>query len=176
MNDEKYKPIINIFHNYSINLLSENHECRKAGVYYEDGINATVYNLSSIMQKSRQRPNYHKIDANASLDQDSVNYLMFCDKDKPFDPENENKLSGMVMIYAFYYKEKPDDLTDVEKNIAPNTFSYSLYPLNMYPHEQRNMGLGLDKFVENSENIKYKFVLYKSIYITEFCLKYGFFN
>lgn len=176
MNDEKYKLIIDTFHKYSKDLLSENLKYRKAGVYYENGINGTVHNLSWIMQKSRSRPDYHKVEANAGLEQYVVNDLMYCDKDKPFNPENEDELSGMVMIYAFYYKEKPDDLTTFEESVVADTFSYCLFPLNMYRDEARNIGVGIDKYIENSENIKYKFVLYKSIYITDFALKFGFFN
>ncbi len=176
MNEDKYKPIINIFSDFSKNILSANIVSREACMYYENGINATVYNLSWIMQKAHYRPDYHNIEANPDLDQDNVKHLMFCDKDKPYDPENENALAGMVMIYAFYYKEKPEDLNNVLGKHTADTFSYCLYPLNMYPNEARNMGLGLDKYVENSENIKYKFVVYKSFYITDFCLKFGFFN
>jgi len=176
MNEEKYKPIVDIFHKFAKDLLQLDIPTRKSSVSYEDGINATVYNLSWIMQKARSRPDYYKIDANPDLDEDTVKQLMYCEKDKPYDPENENALSGMVMIYAFYYKEKPEDLTNVENKYEADTFSYCLYPLNMYPNEARNMGLGIDKYVENSENIKYKFVVYKSFYITDFCLKFGFFN
>jgi hypothetical protein len=178
MNDEKYKPIIDIFHEFALDVLkmivNKTIKCNLTGIYYEDGIKATIENLSWIMQKSRARPNYHKITANARFDQYVVNSLMHCDKDEPYNPDDEDALSGLVMIYAFYYKEKPDDLNNFIETIEPDTFTYCLYPLNMYPHEARNMGLGIEKFVEDSENIKYKFVLYKSVYISKSWFENGF--
>ncbi len=84
--------MVYIFHNFSKDILSVDIVSRETGVYYENGINGTVQNLSWIMQKARSRPDYYKIDADANLDQDNVKFLMYCDKDKLYDPENEDAL------------------------------------------------------------------------------------
>ena len=121
----------------------------------ENGIKCNVNHNSKIIHLGRPRNDRKEIISDLELKKEACEYLVFNDL-----VSNTNKIPFLLLFGLFY--EKTQNEFNPEEEIESCIFS--LFPLNNYTEEERDIGISLASCDEKNKK-KCKSIIFKSFYL-----------
>jgi hypothetical protein len=155
----KYKTLFNdlIFDFNSSDYPEDKERCIIYQHSSKNGIKCNVHHNSKIIHLARPRNDRKEIVSNLELKKEAGEYLLF----NEFNTFNTNVESRFVLLFGMFYEKNQTEFSPEE---TIDSCIFSLFPLNDYKEEERDIGISISSCDEKNSK-PCKSIIFKSFYI-----------
>jgi hypothetical protein len=151
--------VTNLFNDLIVDFNSSDYpEDKERCIIYQhlldDGIKCNIIHNTKIMHLARPRNDRKKNNSNLELKSEAAQYLFFNDS-------INHKENCYILLFSLFYEKSQNEFNPEE---PIESCIFSLFPLNDYQEEERDIGISLATGDEKNSKIC-KSIIFKSFYI-----------